>query len=119
MRERLAQIKDVRATFRATVDQFGSRTSHGHYKPMIMLANVRDSHGNVMTDHVWFDHCKWVDELNLQPGDEIQFEARVRPYLKGYIDKHLDYKLNRPTKIRKLVCAAMLKPEPLFANAGL
>lgn len=119
MRERLAEIEDVRATFRARVERFGSRTSYGHYKPMVLLADVRDSHGNLMTDHVWFDHCKWVDDLRIQPGDEIQFDARVRPYVKGYIDKHLDYKLNHPTRIKKIVNAAILQPEPLFANAGI
>lgn len=94
MREALKQINKVRARFRATVSGFGQRSSYGHPKPMVLLVNVRDEHGRQMTDHVWFDRRKWVDDLNLQPGDEIEFDARVGSYSKGYADeRRIDYKL--------------------------
>lgn len=101
MREELAKIKNVRARFRAIVVRFGERTSHGHAKPMMLVQDVCDLKGNRMTDHVWFDKGKWIETLDLQPGDEIEFNARVRPYWKGYIDKQLDYKFNNPTKVVK------------------
>jgi len=103
MREQLKQINKVRARFRATVGGFGQRTSYGHPKPMVLLTDVRDAqHGHVLTDHVWFDRRKWVDDLDLQPGDEIEFDARVGPYVKGYAgERRTDFKLNHPTRIVK------------------
>lgn len=101
MRDRLRQINGMRARFRAIVGGFGERTSKGHPKPMILLKDVRNLRGDLMTDHVWFDHRKWVDVLGLKEGDEIEFDARVGPYWKGYIDKVRDYKLNHPSRIVK------------------
>ncbi len=103
MREQLKEINKVRARFRATVAGFAMRTSHGHPKPMVLLVDVRDAkHGHVLTDHVHFDRRKWVDVLELKPGDEIEFDARVGSYVKGYADeRRQDYKLNHPTRIIK------------------
>lgn len=103
MRDQLRSINKVRARFRATVGGFGERTSHGHPKPMVLLTNVRDAqHGHVLTDHVWFDRRKWVEDLQLAIGDEIEFDARVGSYVKGYADeRQVDYKLNHPSRIIK------------------
>jgi hypothetical protein len=103
MRDQLHRINKIRARFRATVAGFDQRTSYGHPKPMVLLTNVRDAqHGHVLTDHVHFDRRKWVDALELQPGDEIEFDARVNSYVKGYAgERSIDYKLNHPTRIIK------------------
>lgn len=72
---------------------------------MVLLKDVRDAkHGHVLTDHVWFDRCKWVEMLNLAEGDEIEFDARVGA---------TDYKLNRPTNIIKR--SANPQELPLFS----
>lgn len=82
---------------------------------MVLLRNVCcATHGQLLTDHVWFDRRKWVDELELQPGDEIEFDARVRPYMKGYADaRRRDYKLAHPTRIIKR--SAQPSELPLFS----
>lgn len=101
MREKLKAIKNVRAIFRGIVADFGTRTSHGYVKHQMLVRNIRDRRGQEMTDHVWFPCAKWNE--GLKPGDEIEFEARVTKYWKGYYDnRQLDYKLSRPTKVRKI-----------------
>lgn len=65
MREKLKEINGVRARFRGRFERFGSRTSSGYVKEM--------------TDHVWLNLTPTVKALNLQPGDRIEFDARVKP----------------------------------------
>ncbi len=61
----------------------------------------------MITDHLWFNLTKAFAALSLEMGDIVQFEARVKPYLKGYVsrDHHLqeiDYRLDRPTRVKKV-----------------
>lgn len=44
-------------------------------------------------DHVWVIPSVEFKYLKLKIKDEIQFQAKVAPYLKGYIDKTKDYGL--------------------------
>lgn len=53
----------------------------------------------LVTDHIWFTVGKTLKELNLKEGDEIEFNARISSYRKGYWKDKTDYKLNRMTKI--------------------
>lgn len=110
MREKLKEIHQVRATFCGVVADFGTRTSCGYVKHQMLVRNIRDRHGNEMADHVWFLCAKWNEHL--RPGDEIEFEARVTRYWKGYHDnRQMDYKLSHPTKVRKI---EPMKEVPLF-----
>lgn len=103
MREALRQIKGTRARWRGTFDRFGHRTSGGYVKPMALLLNVTDDRDRPMCDHVWLNRTLLVDRLDLQPGDRIEFTARVTPYEKGYHDnRRLDYRLSNPTQFVKL-----------------
>lgn len=103
MRERLKQIDGVRARFRGTFREFGERTSHGYVKPMALLVNVTDARGEEMCDHLWLNLTAQVRRLDLKPGDRIEFDARVRPYTKGYYDnRRRDYRLSHPTNFTKL-----------------
>ncbi|MOA55104.1 hypothetical protein D3C78_1788350 [compost metagenome] len=66
--------------------------------------------GRLATDHLWFNLTKGFKDLRLQPGDRVQFDARAKPYTKGYKGKRKsinkpvqdDYKLSHPTKVRRL-----------------
>jgi hypothetical protein len=47
--------------------------------------------------------------LELQPGDIVEFDARVGDYVQGYVNNReyideriLDYKLNRPTRFEPI-----------------
>lgn len=110
MRAALKQIKEVRATFTGTFVRLGTKSSFGHPKQTLLLADVKDSEGKIVTDHLWFNMGIQFMALHLQPGDVVQFDARVTEYIKGYrgyrddvykpIEK--DYRLSYPTKIKKI-----------------
>lgn len=113
MREELQKIKNVRATFRGIVVRFGEKPGFRNHAPKktMLVQDIRDRHNRVLTDHLWFMCGKWSDALDLQEGDEIQFDARVTSYLKGYRGRRedddlppveRDYRLSHPTKVKKI-----------------
>lgn len=123
MRKKLQEIDQVRATFTGTVERFGTKSSYGYTKPTLLLVNVKNAAGEVVTDHLWFNLTKGFESLGLCTGDTVQFDARVRPYTKGYrgwrddvYDKPVekDYKLSHPTKLVKVpagVQPALIAPQ--------
>lgn len=111
MREKLAHINGKRFTFEGIFERFGTKSSFGHSKHTLLLRDVKDNSGKVVTDHLWFVVGKRFDSLNLQAGDIVRFDARVKPYVKGYrgyredvYDSPIetDYKLSNPTNLRKV-----------------
>jgi hypothetical protein len=77
---------------------------------MILLTHVvlADT-GRHITDHIWFTLGKSWESYKV--GDWVEFDARVGEYVKGYYKDKWDYKLNNPTKIKKVD----LTPEDLAA----
>jgi hypothetical protein len=111
MRKELQGICEQRKRFTATFKRFGSKTNwHGFLEETILLVNVKDENGKEVADHIWFHCTKGFEAVKpLSEGDMIEFFARVKSYEKGYVnhrkeidDSELDYKLNNPTKIRKI-----------------
>lgn len=112
VREELEKIHGVRAEFRGEVAKFGTKpTWKGPPIQTMLLRNVCDAGGKIVTDHLWFTVYKTLAELNLEVGDEIVFEARVADYVKGYRGHRedydlppveTDYKLSHPTRARKI-----------------
>lgn len=113
MRKELQKINGVRHRFVATFVRYGSKTAYkGPPVKTLLFQDVKDKHGTVYTDHLWFTNTKGWERLNLQPGDKICFDARVRQYTKGYRgyrdDEDMprvstDYKLSHPNNIIKHV----------------
>lgn len=87
-------------------------TKHGFKGDVktVLLKDVKDETGQIVTDHLWFNMTKGFEQANLQPGDIVEFRGKVERYIKGYkgyredIYKPLedDYKLSRPTKVKKI-----------------
>ena len=109
MRKILASVNGVRKKFQARFVRFGKKTNfHSYSDQTVLLQNVTDGEtGAVIADHVWFTYTKGFEKTNLVPGVSIAFEARVRSYKKGYVnrkygidDRIVDYKLSHPTRIR-------------------
>jgi hypothetical protein len=127
MREELQKREGKRGTFTGTVKRFGSKPAYrGPALVTMLLVDVCDESGAVVTDHLWFVVRKQLAELNLQPGDKIHFTARVRRYIKGYRGRRDDYdlppvsrdfKLSHPAQIKKV---SSVPPDvvglPLFRN---
>jgi hypothetical protein len=112
MRKELAQDKGVRKKFRGIFSRVGKKINYkGYSEDTILLKNIIDIEANkVVADHVWFGFTKGFEKLVLSEGIQLEFEARVKEYRKGYINTHLninnsaiDYKLSHPSKIKVCV----------------
>lgn len=109
MRRELASQEGQRKKFKAIFTRLGKKTSYqGYPEETILLNNVADAEtGKIVTSHLWFTYTKGFQEARITPGDTIEFEARVKEYRKGYVNKQYginnskqDYKLSHPTKIK-------------------
>lgn len=117
MRTELQKIgsKD-RHRFEGRVIKFGiASNKFSPYKNLdetILLGDVYilDENGQrdeLVTDHLWFKRTLQFQRIDAQPGDIIQFDARVDDYYKrdqyaDYYSKIRDYRLVRPTKIKNI-----------------
>lgn len=111
MRERLQAEEGVRKRFVARFTRVGKkRNFKGYSEDTILLSQVRDvATGKVVADHVWFTFSKSFEAVNPVEGDVLEFDARIRQYRKGYVNKaaginhqRSDYKLSHPGKIKKI-----------------
>ncbi len=111
MRKKLSEAAGERKKFRATFSRFGKKTNFkGYSEETLLLTDVTDCEtGLVVTTHLWFSYSTAFQKLNLVEGTQIQFEARVKAYRKGYVNKaaginrrQIDFKLSHPTKVQTL-----------------
>ena|SRR5687768_8356115 len=109
MRKNLEDKVGQRKKFKAVVTRFGKKVNYnGYTDTTILLTGIVDSETNiVVTDHHWFAYTKGFEKAHLKEGDTVEFEARVKMYKKGYVNRKLsinnrqsDYKLSHPTNIR-------------------
>ncbi|NOG73744.1 hypothetical protein [Roseicella sp. DB1501] len=107
----LENLNGRRFRCRAIIERFGTKNAfRGPPLTTLLLRDVTDPMtGAVLTEHLWFTAGNWSE--GLQPGDAIEFEARVTEYLKGYRGRRddvwgapvrVDYRLERPTQVRKI-----------------
>lgn len=108
MRKDLLNIgSEQRGVFTGRFERKGIKSFKDHYSETILLLDIRDSSGEQVTDHLWFNMTKGFRNLGtLEQGMIIQFEARVAEYYKGYVgyegwEREKDYKLSHPTKCKK------------------
>lgn len=108
IRKRLAGSEGERRKFRARFERFGKKAGYtGYSETTVLLKNVTDVLTNEhVTDHLWFAFTKGFENLHLEEGMIVEFEARVKKYAKGYVNKSYginqraqDYKLSHPTRI--------------------
>lgn len=113
MRNELRNIgSNERYTFSALFVRFGMKNGYVGPIETVLLSNVCDEAGNLITDHLWFNKTKGFAKLDLIKDDIVSFNARVSSYQKGYkgynFEKRLncpienDYKLSYPTHIQIL-----------------
>lgn len=108
MRKLLKQSDGERKRFNAKFSRIGKkRNFKGYSEDTILLTDVKDATtGVLITDHVWFTFTRGFDAANIREGDIIEFDARVKAYRKGWINRSLqinnqktDFRLSNPTKI--------------------
>ena len=108
MRTTLAKNEGERKRFRATFVRVGKKKNFkGYSEDTILLQNIIDITDNQrVADHVWFAFTKTFEDADIREGDIITFDARIKRYTKGYVNKALemkrrtmDFKLSHPTKV--------------------
>ena len=108
IRKKLGEEEGERKKFRAVFSRFGKKVNYqGYSETTVLLTNVVDvDKKEVVTDHAWFSFTKGFENIKLEPGMIVSFEARVKAYSKGYVNKRyginkqkMDYRLSHPTKI--------------------
>ena len=111
MRKRLSEAAGQRKRFRATFSRFGRKVNFkGYSEETVLLVNVTDCEtGTIATSHLWFSYSSAFQKVRLTEGTQLQFEARVKAYQKGYVNKaaginqrRSDFKLSHPTKVQIL-----------------
>lgn len=112
MRQELAKRQGERATFRGVFARYGEKRGwEGRTERAVLLRDIRDAEGELVADHIWLNYTRAIESLgDLVEGDIVQFDARVTEYEKGYKGWRLDvyapvetdYKLSRPTRVRKV-----------------
>lgn len=111
MRKELEKIEDERLTFIGKFERYGTKTSYRYTKKTLLLKDIKKVDDNkFMTDHLWFNLTKQFEALgDLGQGDVVQFDARVKEYVKGYVnrreyidEREIDYKLSHPTKVKMI-----------------
>lgn len=115
MRKKLGEHKEQRLRFKGNFERYGTKSNHytGYLEKTVLLSNVFVVETNEpITNHIWLNLTKGLASLGeLQPGDLIEFDARVKGYTKGYFGHNeearllnppkRDYKLSHPTKFEK------------------
>lgn len=112
MRKKLAGDEGERKKFRAVFVRLGKKVNYkGYSEETILLKNiVDDSTNQQVADHLWFSYTKGFEGVDLKEGASLEFDARVKEYTKGYVNRALkfndqkkDYKLSHPTKIKRVL----------------
>jgi len=118
MRKELGNINGTRKRFIGTFVRYGTKSAYrGAPITTLLFSNIRDVHGKVYSDHVWFTTTKGFEQYNFNEGDNVCFDARVKEYWKGYRGNRedvfspvtKDYKLSHPNKIVKPETATALR----------
>jgi hypothetical protein len=108
MRTTLARQEGQRKKFQGIFVRLGKKVNFkGHSEETILLKNIFDLEAQrVVADHIWFSYTTGFQKIRLEEGCLVSFEARVRKYVKGYVNRQYkmdhrreDFKLSHPTKI--------------------
>ena len=109
MRKALAKDEGERKKFTGVFIRIGRKINFkGYSEDTILLSNIIDQQSKEMvTDHCWFSYTKGFEAINLTEGATVEFDARIKEYKKGYVNRGLkinrqkkDFKLSNPTKIK-------------------
>ena len=106
MRKELKKREDFRGRFSGVFVRYGTRKNwHGFPEKTLLLRNVRQG-DEVVADHIWFAETKQFAMHTFEEDDLVEFDARVKPYEKGYVNnrewidgRETDYRLSHPTKV--------------------
>jgi len=112
----LEKREGERDVYRGVFERFGSKQGFRGTQETLLLRNIVDADGKAVCDNLQFNLTTAFAALHLQFGDTVEFRARSEPIVKSEIrwkgvetpKISVDYRLTRPTRVRKVTAA----PEP-------
>ena len=111
MRKKLKKFNEIRKRFKGTFERFGTKSGYKYPLTTLLFKDITDiSTKEKVCSHIWFNLTKGFNAIDLKEGDVVEFDARVKRYVKGYMGYRedvykqieTDYKLSHPTKIIKI-----------------
>ena len=119
MRKALKTLEGQRLTFRGSFTKYGTKNGYHHTLTTVLLTHIcccDHPHLNELTDHIWLNYTKGIQQLQLEYGDILEFKATVQEYEAGYKGHRYDddyapeyvspirsdYGLKYPRNIRKI-----------------
>jgi len=80
---------------------------------MLLLKDIKDETGQIVTDYQWFNMAKGFSNANLFPGDVVEFSGKVKKNTLGkkklfdgsYSSVKDNFKITFPSKVRKVAGA--------------
>ncbi len=97
MRESLKKLNGERKTFIGTFEQYSSRKYSVAYRKTALIKNIKDINGKFISDHAWVACNENFNDIgNLTKGDVIQFNAKIKEYIKGYWDLREEINIIKP-----------------------
>lgn len=109
MCQALKRLAGERRRFTGTISRHGVKLGwKGRKAATVLLTEIKDSNDKLVADHLWFNLTKEFENLVLTEGTRVGFDARVKPYYRGYqghredINKPVerDFRLANPTNIQ-------------------
>ena len=98
-----------RDRYRGVFERFGAKQGFRGTQETVLLRNIVDAEGNAVADNLWFNLTKAFAALHLEFGDTVEFRARSEPVVKSEVrwkgvapTMQVEYRLTRPTKVRKV-----------------
>lgn len=99
---------EERHTFYGTFVRYGVKNGYKGPIKTVLLKDVENDNHELITSHLWFNLTKGFSNLNLEAGDKVKFNGRIKPYIKGYMGKRndvyvpieMDYQIGYPTQIQ-------------------
>lgn len=96
-----------RHTFYGTFKRYGVKSGYKGQQRTILLVDIKDENKKIITTHLWFNFTNGFKRLELSQGDEVKFNGRIKPYMKGYMGNRddvfapieMDYLICYPTKV--------------------
>lgn len=100
--------KEENLRYTGTFVRYGCLHKYGIRLTTVLIRNIK-SNNELVADHQWFKIDQGFDQLLLQSGDVVSFDADVAAYIKGYKGKNkqlkkeknieLDYRLTNITNV--------------------
>jgi hypothetical protein len=80
----------------------GSKPAYKSGIHTVLLKDIKDETGRIVTDHQWFNMTKGFEQADLKLGDLVEFRATVKKYIKGYKGRR-EYILYKPKKANHML----------------